>query len=319
RSEPSAERVAAMAARPWVVRRRGQAERHGVAASSLQELINKARHILAIENESVTLVVEEDGTIVHDDDYFFCLPPYTNFMVLISDEKWPDSSSDRRTGWLAGPADEVDSAAEKWKQLARQLKDDLSNIILMSEEDIQVLIDVPCSDLAEELGHSQTRTQALQDGLQNVLDVREEERQSRQALELYSQVLQKETKSVRKVTESETVPREEMDVVDVGSSTLGTSAETTLSDHILSVLKEKTSPELCLDSSDLELVVREDSQALASALRLNTHEAAYLKFVCDQELAKRHKQVQILRSLRSASKGKESLLDRDGVSSKRKK
>ncbi|XP_069730804.1 DNA fragmentation factor subunit alpha [Phaenicophaeus curvirostris] len=304
-----------MAARPWVVRRRGRAERHGVAASSLRELIDKARHVLAIENESVTLVVEEDGTIVHDDDYFLCLPPNTKFMVLVNNEKWPGSSSDSGTGWLAGPADEVDSAVEKWKQLARQLKDDLSNIILMSEEDIQVLIDVPCSDLAEELGHSQTRIQALQDGLQNVLDMREEERQSRQALELYHQVLTKEAKSIRKVTESETVPREEMDVVDVGTSTSGTSAETVLSDRILSVLKEKPSPELYLDSSDLELVVTESSQALASALRWNTQEAADLKHACDQELAKRHEQVQILRSLRSASKGNESLLDGDGLPS----
>lgn len=41
------------------------------------------------------------------------------------------------TTWLSD-VDEVDGAAEKWKQLARQLKDDLSNIILMSEEDLQV-------------------------------------------------------------------------------------------------------------------------------------------------------------------------------------
>lgn len=46
--------------------------------------------------------------------------------------------SDSGTAWLSQSVDEVDSAAEKWKQLARQLKDDLSNIILMSEEDLQV-------------------------------------------------------------------------------------------------------------------------------------------------------------------------------------
>lgn len=46
--------------------------------------------------------------------------------------------SDSGTSWLSESVDEVDSAAEKWKQLARQLKDDLSNIILMSEENLQV-------------------------------------------------------------------------------------------------------------------------------------------------------------------------------------
>lgn len=46
--------------------------------------------------------------------------------------------SDSGTAWLSESVDEVDCAVEKWKQLARQLKDDLSNIILMSEEDLQV-------------------------------------------------------------------------------------------------------------------------------------------------------------------------------------
>lgn len=48
------------------------------------------------------------------------------------------SCADSGTTWLSESADEVDSGVERWKQLARQLKDDLSNIILMSEEDLQV-------------------------------------------------------------------------------------------------------------------------------------------------------------------------------------
>ncbi|KFO77257.1 DNA fragmentation factor subunit alpha, partial [Cuculus canorus] len=267
----------------------------------------------------ITLVVEEDGTIVNDDDYFLCLPPNTKFVVLVNNEKWLGSILDRGTGWLSGSADEVDSAVERWKQLARQLKDDMSNIILMSEEDLQVLIDVPCSDLAEELGHSQTRTQVLQDTLQHVLDRREEERQSRQVLGLYLQALQNETTFKSKVTESETAPRKEMDVVDTGTSSLGTSAETALSDHILGVLKEKPAPELCLDSRDLELVLKENPYALASALRRDVQEVKALQHACDHEISKRQQQVQILHSLRSVSKGKKSLPCGDWVSSKRKK
>jgi len=48
------------------------------------------------------------------------------------------SMADSRSAWLSEPADEVDSGAERWRQLARQLRADLSNIILMSEEDLQV-------------------------------------------------------------------------------------------------------------------------------------------------------------------------------------
>lgn len=44
-----------------------------------------------------------------------------------------------------------------------------------------------------------------------------------------------------------------MDVVDAGISSTGTSAKTALGDQILAALKEKSAPELCLDSQDLEV------------------------------------------------------------------
>jgi len=62
-----------------------------------------------------------------------------------------------------------------------------------------VLIDVPRSDLAEELAQSQTKTQVLQDTLQQVLDRREEERQSKQLLELYLEALKNEDSILSKV------------------------------------------------------------------------------------------------------------------------
>ncbi|XP_075028565.1 DNA fragmentation factor subunit alpha isoform X1 [Calonectris borealis] len=310
-----------------LVRRRDGREQHGVAASCLRELRDKASGILAIDKarEPITLVLAEDGTIVDDEDYFLCLPSNTTFVALAKNEKWSSKSLDSGTAWLSESVDEVDNAAEKWKQLARQLKDDLSNIILMSEEDLQVLIDVPRSDLAEELAQSQTKIQVLQDTLQQVLDRREEERQSRQLLELYLEALKNEDSILSKVAESETVPRKEMDVVDTGTSSTGTSGKTALSDQILAALKEKPAPELCLDSQDLEksvslqLVLKEDTQALASALRWDKQKAEALQQACDQELSKRLQQVQTLHSLRSTSKGKKTLPWGDWLSSKRKK
>ncbi|XP_008940298.1 PREDICTED: DNA fragmentation factor subunit alpha, partial [Merops nubicus] len=277
--------------------------------------------VLAIDQARgpITLVLAEDGTIVDDEDYFLCLPSNTEFVALAKNEKWPSRSLGSGTSRLSEPADEVDSGAERWKQLARQLKDDLSNIILMSEEDLQVLIDVPCSDLAEELAQSQPKTQALQDTLQRVLDRREEERQSRQLLELYLEALKKEDGILSKVAASETVPGKKKDEVDAGTSSTGTTATTALSDHILAVLKEKPAPELCLDSQDLELVLKEDTQALSSALRWDKEKAEALQQACDQELSKRLQQVQTLHSLRSTSKGKKALPWGDWPSSKRRK
>ncbi|NXM76258.1 DFFA factor, partial [Serilophus lunatus] len=303
-----------------VVRRRDGPEQHGVAASCLRELRDKACGVLAIDKarEPITLVLAEDGTIVDDEDYFLCLPPNTKFVALAKDEKWSSKSLDSGTSWLSGAVDEVDSAVEKWKQLARQLKDDLSSIILMSEEDLQALIDVPLSDLAEELAQGETKVQVLQDTLQQVLDKREEERQSKQLLELYLQALKTEDSVLSKVADPQAAPRD-MDVVDTGTSSTGTAAKTALSDHSLAALREKPAPELCLDSQDLELVLKEDRTALALALGWDKQKAGALQEACDQELSKRLQQVQALHSLRSTSKGKKTLPWGDWPSSKRKK
>ena len=54
----------------------------------------------------------------------------------------------------------------KWKNVARQLKEDLSSIILLSEEELQVLTDVLCLELAQKLGQSHVAVQGLQNTLQ---------------------------------------------------------------------------------------------------------------------------------------------------------
>ncbi|XP_032631347.1 DNA fragmentation factor subunit alpha isoform X4 [Chelonoidis abingdonii] len=228
-------------------------------------------------------------------------------------------SKDGGTAWLSRESiDEVDCGEEKWKHLARQLKDDLSSIILMSEEDLQVLIDVPCSDLAQELSQNQPKTQMLQDTLQQALDRREEERQSKQLLELYMKALENEGSILTKASEPDAAPREEMNVVDTDSSSAGASTKRSLSSEILAALKEKPAPELSLDSQDLELVFKEDTEALALALSWNKQKTEALQQACDQELSRRLQQVQALHSLRSISKGKKKLPWGDWLSSKRK-
>ncbi|XP_030393267.1 DNA fragmentation factor subunit alpha isoform X4 [Gopherus evgoodei] len=331
-----------------LIRRKSQQEHHGVAASCLRELRSKACDILAIDKawEPITLVLAEDGTIVDDEDYFLCLPPNTKVppgtevpLSLPDPPAWApfteasqpsppsgfrlhftNTHKDGGTAWLSRESiDEVDCGEEKWKHLARQLKDDLSSIILMSEEDLQVLIDVPCSDLAQELSQNQPKTQMLQDTLQQALDRREEERQSKQLLELYMKALKNEGSILTKASEPDAAPREEMNLVDTDSSSAGASTKRPLSSEILIALKEKPAPELSLDSQDLELVFKEDTEALALALSWDKEKTEALQQACDQELSRRLQQVQALHSLRSISKGKKKLPWGDWLSSKRKK
>ncbi|XP_035979375.1 DNA fragmentation factor subunit alpha isoform X2 [Halichoerus grypus] len=300
------------ALKPCLLRRNHSREQHGVAASCLEELRSKACDILAIDKSltPVTLVLAEDGTIVDDDDYFLCLPSNTKFVVLASNEKWTYSNSDGGTAWITQESfdvDETDSGSGlKWKNVARQLKEDLSSIILLSEEDLQVLIDVPCSDLAQELCQSCVTVQGLQNTLQQVLDQREEARQSKQLLELYLQALEKEGSILSKQQEAGASFSNKMDAVDAGSNRESTS-EITLTGQVLTALKEKPAPELSLSSRDLELVTKEDPKALAVALSWGLKKTETLQQACHQELSLRLQQVQSLRSLRSVSARKSSL------------
>ncbi|XP_047579759.1 DNA fragmentation factor subunit alpha [Lutra lutra] len=299
------------ALKPCLLRRNHSREQHGVAASCLEELRSKACDILAIDKSlaPVTLVLAEDGTIVDDDDYFLCLPSNTKFVALANNEKWAYSNSDGGTAWISQESfdvDETDSGAGlKWKNVARQLKEDLSSIILLSEEDLQVLIDVPCSDLAQELCQSCITVQGLQNTLQQVLDQREEARQSKQLLELYLQALEKEGSILSKQQESSAGFSDDMDAVDAGTNHESSSG-VTLIGQVLTALKEKPAPELSLSSQDLELVTKEDPRALAVALSWDVKKTETVQQACHQELSLRLQQVQSLRSLRSMSSRKSS-------------
>ncbi|XP_053417388.1 DNA fragmentation factor subunit alpha-like [Nycticebus coucang] len=298
--------------KPCLLRSNHSCEQRGVAASCLEELRSKACDILAIDMSltPVTLVLAEDGTIVDDDDYFLCLPSNTKFVALANNEKWVYNNSDGGTAWISHESfdvDETDSRAGlKWKNVARQLKEDLSNIILLSEEDLQALVDVPCSDLAQELCQSCATIQGLQNTLQQVLDQREEACQSKQLLELYLQALEKEGSTLSKQEESRAGFREEVDAVDMRVSR-ELSSEIALPGQILTALKEKPAPELSLSSHHLELVTKEDLRALSLALNWDMKKMENVQQACKQELALCLQQIQSLHSLRNISARKNSL------------
>ncbi|MEQ2203848.1 hypothetical protein XENOCAPTIV_004495 [Xenoophorus captivus] len=174
---------------------------YGVVVPSLDELKKKGCEFLGVNHtDPVSVVLEDDGTIVEDQAYFLCLPFNTKFMLLHDKETWvPARKIDGGTAWMAREsvlleADAVDSSilAAPWWNLALQLKQDLASIILMSEGDLQSLVDAPCSELASALGFQEKKTVELQETLQRVLDRREEERQSKELLQLYLKAVEKE-------------------------------------------------------------------------------------------------------------------------------
>ncbi|XP_030078318.1 DNA fragmentation factor subunit alpha [Microcaecilia unicolor] len=304
---------------------RGSREQRGVAAVSLQELRSKGCVLLALDGtqEPITIVLTEDGTIVEDEEYFQCLPQNTKFMFLCKNETWASSTIGGCPAWLSRDSeteDEMDSGAlPKWKCLARQLKQDLSSIILMSEEELQSLVDVPCQELAQELAENQLKVQSLQRSLQRVLDRREEERQSKQLLQLYLEALKTENTKLSRATESAIVGISNTDEVDMSASCSRPASRVQLSNKILHTIKEKEYPELSLSNQELEAVSSEDTEALALVVGWEQQKVQTVQQACQQQLSQRLQQVQSLRSLRSVSQRKGKLPLAQQLRSKRKK
>ncbi|XP_034262584.1 lipid transferase CIDEB [Pantherophis guttatus] len=75
--------------------------RKGLMASTLEDLLNKARETLLISG-MVFLVLEEDGTLVETEEFFQILEDNTALMVLQKGQKWTHGKSLSRSFGLSG-------------------------------------------------------------------------------------------------------------------------------------------------------------------------------------------------------------------------
>ncbi|XP_037662179.1 cell death activator CIDE-A [Choloepus didactylus] len=74
--------------RPFRVSNHDRSSRRGVTASSLKELVSKTLDALILATSLVTLVLEEDGTVVDTEEFFQTLEDNTHFMILEEGQKW---------------------------------------------------------------------------------------------------------------------------------------------------------------------------------------------------------------------------------------
>ncbi|XP_047684850.1 cell death activator CIDE-A isoform X1 [Prionailurus viverrinus] len=75
-------------ARPFRVSNHDRSSRRGVMANSLKELLSKTLDALVITSGLVTLVLEEDGTVVDTEEFFQTLGDNTHFMILEKGQRW---------------------------------------------------------------------------------------------------------------------------------------------------------------------------------------------------------------------------------------
>lgn len=273
---------------------------YGLAVPSIDELKKRGGESLGFTpDSSVTVVLEDDGTIVEDQAYFLCLPLNTKFMLLAEKETWsPVRKLDGGTAWMARDSvvmdsDAVDAAINPWIDVAQQIKQDVASVILMSEADLQMLIDAPSAELASALGYEEKKAQDLQETLQRYLDKKEEERQSKELLQLY-------LKTVTQDSENQEKAESRTDDLDVPDGMEVDTASGFLFRTIM-VLKGKTSPETRLSTEDLQLVVSRGVESMEQILGWDRDKTSSLLEACETELQKRLQQIQTVQCIRSNS------------------
>ncbi|KAG8571288.1 hypothetical protein GDO81_011584 [Engystomops pustulosus] len=74
--------------RPFRVSNCDRSKRKGLVAGTLKELLEKALEALYITSSVVTLVLEDDGTVVDTEEFFQSLEDNTQFILLQGQQKW---------------------------------------------------------------------------------------------------------------------------------------------------------------------------------------------------------------------------------------
>ncbi|XP_040008609.1 DNA fragmentation factor subunit alpha [Xiphias gladius] len=279
---------------------------YGLVVPSLSELKIKGCEFLGFSpSDPVTVVLEDDGTIVEDQSYFLCLPSNTKFMLLHEKESWsPVRRIDGGTAWMARESvtletDSLDgsSAVARWWDLAQQLRQDLASIILMSEADLQTLVDAPSPELASALGFQEKKAEDLKETLQRVLDRREEERQSKELLQLYLKAVENEDRQQEESSQSSQGGAGDMDMPDG----MEVDSASGFMSRTLMVLKGKTNPETRLSTEDLQMVVSRGAEAMEQVLGWDRTRTSALLQASEAELTRRLQQVQAVQSIRSST------------------
>ncbi|KAM3928020.1 lipid transferase CIDEA [Leptodactylus fuscus] len=83
--------------RPFRVSNGDRSRRKGVVAGTLKELLQKAIDTLLITHSVVTLVLDEDGTVVDTEEFFQSLEDNTQFVLLEGQQKWAQTRTVTRT------------------------------------------------------------------------------------------------------------------------------------------------------------------------------------------------------------------------------
>ncbi|XP_017876791.1 DNA fragmentation factor subunit alpha-like [Ceratina calcarata] len=146
---------------PYKIVDHAREKRKGITASSLKELTSIARNRLSLPLDAeLTIVLEQDGTEVDDEEYFATLERNTSLMVLHGDQKWVAAGSSKAASRYivvddvdnveAGQRrDEVRRRRPPIETLVSSLHGDPSRISLLDGQNLELLSDMDPDSVAD--------------------------------------------------------------------------------------------------------------------------------------------------------------------------
>uniref|UniRef100_A0A8C4QEC1 CIDE-N domain-containing protein n=1 Tax=Eptatretus burgeri TaxID=7764 RepID=A0A8C4QEC1_EPTBU len=184
----------------------------------------KKLQLTVTEKKQVQVVLAEDGTLVDDEEYFSFLEPNTALVLLLPNQTWqpPLQPSHSQRDPKTAEMTEVDTGAvgeAEWLGPARRLAENPANIVLLSDNQLQAVLETKLSDLKCVINDNK-QAEALQDGCQQLLDDRDRRRETLQLLQLMRDSKQQDEGTPKN--------EDEMDSCLVPGSIMGTSLEARL-------------------------------------------------------------------------------------------
>nr|XP_022343428.1 DNA fragmentation factor subunit alpha-like [Crassostrea virginica] len=171
--------------RPFKIWNSDRTVKKGIVAASLEDLLRKGKGLLGIPvAEEVAAVLEEDGTEISDEDYFAFIRHNTTIMLLRQGQKWLPVGTDFGD-------DEVDNInsnmelSDRQKQLIAGLQKNITRIITLSNDDLQVIVDMNVAMLAHLLQDTENFAKSIQEACQRHLDERTQTAEAMDLLRLY--------------------------------------------------------------------------------------------------------------------------------------
>uniref|UniRef100_A0A8C4QFW0 CIDE-N domain-containing protein n=1 Tax=Eptatretus burgeri TaxID=7764 RepID=A0A8C4QFW0_EPTBU len=229
----------------------------------------KKLQLTVTEKKQVQVVLAEDGTLVDDEEYFSFLEPNTALVLLLPNQTWqpPLQPSHSQRDPKTAEMTEVDTGAvgeAEWLGPARRLAENPANIVLLSDNQLQAVLETKLSDLKCVINDNK-QAEALQDGCQQLLDDRDRRRETLQLLQLMRDSKQQDEGTPKN--------EDEMDSCLVPGSIMGTSLEARLC---------MPQPHIGLSTEELQHVVK-----LGLAGLTNIPQQENVVNMCQEELETR--------------------------------